>query len=47
MSEEMRKQISNLLEETKKLDCDQQKTLSLIAHGMALQAELDAEKEEE
>ena len=47
MSEQMKNQISSLVSEVKKLNEQQQTALSLIAHGMALQAELDAEKEEE
>lgn len=45
MSEQMKKQIQSLCAEANKLNDQQQAALSLIAQGMALQAELDAEKE--
>lgn len=46
MSEKMKDQLKSLCSEANKLDDVQKSALSLIAQGMALQAELSAEESE-
>ena len=45
MSEQMKECLKNVCDKVNNLNDQQQAALSLIAQGMALQAELDAEKE--